>query len=213
MTYRYDLQVHTDASPCSRSTPGDVVDAAIAAGLDGIVVTDHDTMTNVRAVQKAAPPELTVVPGVEVSTIEGHVLAIDVSDAPPRSDAASVVDEIHDQGGFAIPSHPFDSFRENFGGRLQEVVDAIDAVEAVNSRCIRSRFNDRAAEFAARHDLPTTGGSDAHFPFEVGRSYTVAERPLLEALRRGETSGAGRGRYLSGHFLTKLNDWFPRVIE
>lgn len=210
--YRYDLQVHTDASPCSRATPEDVVDAAIETGLDGIVVTDHDTMTNVGAVQKAAPPELAVVPGVEVSTTDGHVLAIDVSDPPPRFDIASVVDEIHDQDGFAIPSHPFDSLRENCGNRLQEVVDMIDAVETVNSRCLWGRFNERAAEFAARHDLPTTGGSDAHFPFEVGRAYTVTERPLREALRRGETSGAGRGRYLSGHILTKLNDWFPRVI-
>lgn len=209
MTFRYDLQVHTDASPCSQATPRAVVTAAVDAGLDGIVVTDHDTVANVQATKEAAPPELDVIPGVEVSTTQGHLLAIDVEEPPPLSDIQHVIDEIRNQGGFAVPSHPFDSLRENCGAQLREVVDAIDAVETVNSRCVRQAFNASAADFAARHRLPTTGGSDAHFAFEVGRAYTRTERPLREALERGETTAAGRGRYLSGHVATKLYEYLP----
>lgn len=209
MTYRYDLHVHTNASPCSRATPRAIVSAAADAGLSGIVITDHDTMVNVREAQRLAPSGLDVIPGVEVSTTDGHVLAIGVAEPPPRTDIASVIDAIHHQGGFAVPAHPFDRLRENCSEQLPAVVDEIDALEAINSRCVRRAFNTRASEFAARHRLPMTGGSDAHFPFEVGRAYTITERPLQDALRRGETTTAGRGRYLSGHVATKLADQLP----
>jgi hypothetical protein len=63
MTLRYDLQVHTNASPCSDTEPGAVVTAATSAGLDGIAVTDHDTVENVAAVRRAAPASLDVISG------------------------------------------------------------------------------------------------------------------------------------------------------
>jgi len=81
MTRRYDLQVHTDASPCSSASPENVVTAATAAGLDGLVVTDHDTVANVAAVRARAPPTLEVISGVEVTTTQGHLLALGVEDA------------------------------------------------------------------------------------------------------------------------------------
>src|SRR5699024_8716340 len=57
---RYDLQVHTDASPCSATPPKKVAAAAADAGLDGIVVTDHDTLANVDRVREHAPARLDV---------------------------------------------------------------------------------------------------------------------------------------------------------
>jgi len=96
MSYRYDLQVHTDASPCSRTSPTDVVAAAAKAGLDGIVVTDHDTMSNVNATREASPADLEIVPGVEVTTTQGHLLAIDVQEPPPQTDPLTVIDDVHD---------------------------------------------------------------------------------------------------------------------
>lgn len=209
MTYRYDLHVHTDASPCSGAAPRAVAEAAVEAGLDGIAVTDHDTVANVNAVKRAAPPELDVYTGVEVSTTAGHLLAIGVDTPPPQTDLETVVDHVHTVGGFAIPAHPFDSLRENCGDRLHSILDQIDAVEVANSRCVRERFNREATAFAVRHGLAETGGSDAHFPFEVGRAYTATERPLEAALERGETTAMGQGRYLSGHAATKLTEYLP----
>ncbi|WP_369333763.1 PHP-associated domain-containing protein [Halorubrum sp. SP9] len=82
----------------------------------------------------------------------------------------------------------------------------VDGVEAQNSRCLLSRFNRRAREYATQHDLAITGGSDAHFPMEVGRSITVCDSPFREAIKSTSTQIAGRGGYLSGHTATKLND-------
>ena len=209
MTRRYDLQVHTDASPCSSASPERVAAAAADAGLDGIAVTDHDTLANVDAVRDAAPDDLEVIPGVEVTTTEGHLLALDVREAPPRTDPLTVVDRVREQGGVAVLSHPFDALRQSYETDLEALADAVDGVEAVNSRCVRRRFNDRAAAFATAHDLPTTGGSDAHFPMEVGRAYTVVEGDgsLADAVRDGRVRPGGRGRYLSGHVATKLHQF------
>lgn len=207
MTQTYDLQVHTDASPCSRAAPAAVVTAAISRDLDGIAVTNHDTLDGVAAVQAAAPDELTVIPGVEVTTTQGHLLALDIEDPPPQGDPLSVIDQIHDRGGWAILSHPFDRLREHYDTDLDALGSAVDAVEVLNSRCLRAQYNEHARAFAREHDLPVTGGSDAHFPMEVGRAYTTTtcDGPLTEALRRGETSSGGRAGYLSGHAATKLH--------
>jgi predicted metal-dependent phosphoesterase TrpH len=75
----------------------------------------------------------------------------------------------------------------------------------VNSRCVREAFNDHARAFASHHELAMTGGSDAHFPMEVGRASTEFEGTLREAIAEGTTTPRGRGRYLSGHVATKLH--------
>jgi len=203
---RYDLQVHTDASPCSRATPEAVVEAALAAGLDGIAITNHDTLEGYADARDHAPAELTVIPGVEVTTTQGHLLALGVHAEPPRADPVTVIEHVHDQGGVAVLSHPFDRLREYYVEDLVDIARRVDAVEGMNSRCLLDRYNRRAQSFARAHGLPVTGASDAHFPMEIGRAYTVCAGPCLDAIRDGTTEARGRGRYLSGHAATKLND-------
>lgn len=76
-----DLHVHTPGSDDARAenfgTALDIVDAAIAAGLDAIAVTDHNTVAWCQQVAEAAEGRpLVVLPGVEISTSEGHLLAL-----------------------------------------------------------------------------------------------------------------------------------------
>ncbi|SEA38260.1 hypothetical protein SAMN04488065_2902 [Haloplanus vescus] len=203
---RYDLQVHTDASPCSRAAPEEIVTAAIEAGLDGVAITNHDTLDGYAEVVAQAPERLDIIPGVEVTTTQGHMLALGVSTVPPQADPCAVIDHIHEQGGVAVLSHPFDTFRESYIDSLDEIGDKVDAVEVTNSRCILPRFNRRAREFADRRGLSVTGGSDAHFAMEVGRAVTECSGPVLDAIQADETQAGGRGGYLSGHVATKLND-------
>lgn len=152
MTCMYDLQVHTDASPCSRASPADVVAAAVARDLDGIAVTNHDTLDAVAAVQTLAPDELTVIPGVEVTTTQGHLLALNIEEPPPQGEPLSIIEHVHDRGGLAILSHPFDRLREHYDTDLDEIGSAVDAVEVLNSRCLRAQYNERARAFAREHD-------------------------------------------------------------
>ena len=208
---QYDLQVHTDASPCSRATPTEIVEGAIDADLDGIAITNHDTLNGYDEVADRAPSSLTVIPGVEVTTTQGHLLALFVEQEPPQADPLTVIEHVHGQNGLAILSHPFDRLREYYETDLEAIASQVDGIEAQNSRCLFPRFNRRAREFADRHNLAITGGSDAHFPMEVGRSTTVCDQPLREAIQSRSTQTAGRGGYLSGHTATKLNDLLRMV--
>lgn len=212
---RYDLQVHTDVSSCSRAHPRAVVAAARRRGLDGIAVTNHDTVEGYEAVVEHAGEDLDVIRGCEVTTTQGHLLALGVSSSPEPGDPLAVTEAVHDLGGVAVLSHPFDRFREYYDDGLEDLARTVDAVEVVNSRCVLERFNRRARRYAEAHRLPLTGGSDAHYPAEVGRAVTMVprDRGVLEAIASGSTRALGRGRYLSGHVATKTHDFAPSWVS
>lgn len=74
-----DLHAHTSHSD-GTDTPAGLVDAAVAAGLDVVALTDHDVMTGwAEAGARAEEVGLTVVPGVEISCrhrgVSIHLLA------------------------------------------------------------------------------------------------------------------------------------------
>ncbi|QSB14602.1 AAA family ATPase [Natronosporangium hydrolyticum] len=78
-----DLHIHTPASndvdfrTYGASDARQIVEAALAAGLHAIAVTDHNTADWCDAMAEAArDTPLVVLPGVELSTAEGHLLAI-----------------------------------------------------------------------------------------------------------------------------------------
>jgi predicted metal-dependent phosphoesterase TrpH len=203
---RFDLQVHTDASPCSGASPADIVDGAVRAGLNGIAITNHDTVKGYAAVNDLAPAELTVIRGVEITTTQGHVIGLDVERVPCTDDPVAAIEAIQAQGGVAVLSHPFDRFRDRFSDELDRIAQVVDGVETRNSRCLLERFNERAATYANEHSLAVTGGSDAHFPMEICRTYTECAGSVIDAIRHSETRVGGRGRYVSGHVATKVHE-------
>jgi PHP family Zn ribbon phosphoesterase len=80
--FRADLHIHTALSPCGSDemTPGAIVAAAKARGLDMIAVCDHNTAGNVLSVQQAgeaAGGGLAVIAGMEVTSAEEvHVVGL-----------------------------------------------------------------------------------------------------------------------------------------
>ena len=86
-----DLQVHTTASD-GALPPAEVVQAAKAAGLVAIAITDHDTVDGVAAAEASgARLGVRIVPGVELSTHFGvaelHLLGLHLSDTETMRDA------------------------------------------------------------------------------------------------------------------------------
>jgi predicted metal-dependent phosphoesterase TrpH len=199
-TIRFDPHVHTGASDDARGSIEAVLNAAMEADLDAVAITDHDTTVAAReAVSLADTLDLTVVPGVEISTRAGHVLALGVRDRPPVGDPiADTVAWIRDRGGVAAIPHPFQ--RSRHGVRKRDVFDA-DAIEVFNAWAMTGIQNRRARRYAHRHDYPTLGGSDAHAPGMVGRGHTAVEveggrdRPvaaILDAVAAGRTQAVGQ---------------------
>ncbi|MEI6449882.1 MAG: PHP domain-containing protein [Actinomycetes bacterium] len=88
-----DLHVHTALSPCAENdmTPPAIVDRALAEGLGMIAVCDHNSTRNTAAVQEAAGARLTVLAGMEITTVEEcHIVALFPDAAAAQAAGAEV---------------------------------------------------------------------------------------------------------------------------
>lgn len=181
-----DLHCHTSASFDSLATVAAVVRAAAARGLTHLAVTDHDRIDAAIRARDIAPPELTIIVGEEVKTVDGDLIAVFLDRVvPPGMSAIETIAAVREQGGLVGVPHPFDRFRgfgHKSGLRLEEIADKVDWIEAYNARVIGSSANERAAVFAREHKLPGMCASDSHTVIEVGvSSNTVFGDPRTAA--------------------------------
>jgi hypothetical protein len=171
-----EFHCHTVFSKDSLTSPQKLVDTCRRKGIDRVVVTDHNTIAGARAAQKLDPERVIV--GEEIMTTRGEILAAFVTEEiPARLSPQETIRRLREQNAFISVSHPFDSMRS--GGwkeeDLLEILPLVDAIEVYNSRCMRPIFNRRAMEFAEKHNVAGTVGSDAHAAFELGRSLVLLE--------------------------------------
>jgi predicted metal-dependent phosphoesterase TrpH len=214
-TLRIDPHVHSNGSFDATPSAETILRRARAVGLDAVVVTDHDELSHsLEAAERAPEFGLVGISGVEVSTAVGHLLAIGVERRPnPGQSLAATVADIRSQGGVAVVPHPFQ--RSRHGVRKRDVGD-VDGLEVYNGLAMTGYRNRRARLYAARHGHPMVGGSDAHAPDRIGRTYTevsvessarkpadVSQTEVLDALRAGRTRVEGRRspirRYVRKH--------------
>ncbi len=192
---RIDFHTHTSASRDSLTTPEALIRTARRRGLDRIVVTDHNTIAGARAAH-VLDPELVIV-GEEIMTTRGEILAAFVTEEiPPGLSPQETIRRLREQGAFVSVSHPFDRWRSGAWklDDLLQIAPLVDAIEVFNARCMVAGDNHRAAEFARRHNLPGTAGSDAHAAFEVGAACLVVPQftgpdGLREVIREGKIQG------------------------
>ena len=115
-----DLHVHSEDSYDADEPVERLLERAVRAGLDGVVVTDHDSIhESRRAAALAADYGLVGLPGVEVSTADGHLLALGVVERPSRGEPlAETVSRVHELGGVAVVPHPFQRSRHGVASRI-----------------------------------------------------------------------------------------------
>ncbi len=108
-TSKADLHLHTTWSDGTASVP-QVLARAARAELRVIAITDHDTITGVVEARRLARDfGVEVVVGEEVSTREGHLLALFIeTPVPPQRPAVETIAAVHAQGGLCVAPHPFD---------------------------------------------------------------------------------------------------------
>jgi len=196
-----ELHAHSERSYDGRDPVEALVDRAAAVGLDALAVTDHDEITaSLAAVELSEARGLVGIPGMEVSTAAGHVLALGVEELVPAGlSFEETVDRIHDLGGIVVVPHPFQESRSGVLAEIDpEQLTAADAIEIYNSRLLTGRANRQARRFAHRNGMPTVAGSDAHIAEMVGQAVThvdVEERSaaaVLDAIREGRTTVEGK---------------------
>ncbi len=189
MQIKADLHVHTTYSKDSLITPKDLVYYAKKRGLNAVAVTDHNTLEGSYKIAKETKDFL-IIPGMEVSSSDGHIVALNVSELVPRGLSAEVtVDRIHKAGGVAIACHPFVFFKGSLKGK---VCNTFDAIEVINGRAFPfNRSVKKAQETAQRLGLSRVGGTDAHYGPQIGSGYTVidAAGPNVEAITKAIVDG------------------------
>ena len=199
---KLDLHIHTTAySPCSTMSPDQMMNAAKAAGLDGICVTEHDRIwTPDEAKALSDKHGLAVFRGVEITTTGGDVLVFGLEEEPQEMWTPAVLMEKVDlAGGAAFAAHPFRGFLVfGFSALEMNLEDAMDnplfkhvhGLEICNSM-VTNEENDLARKVADEMGLLKVGGSDAHKPKAVGTCVNLFEdiikdeHDLVEALLRG----------------------------
>lgn len=207
---RLDLHVHARWSPDSRATLEQIVARLPHAGVRGFALTDHNTVEGHAALRelRAQYPTYLFLPGVEVSTREGHLLAYGVHGAPPpHRPVTETVEWVRDHGGEPVIAHPFRR-AHGVGRRLAESVP-VSSIETRNGHNSEVA-NLRAEGVAAHRAVGMTGGSDAHVAADVGRAFTefdpaiASTDDLLEALRRGRVAASGSSMRWAGRLRLEL---------
>lgn len=162
--------------------------------MDVIAITDHDSIagaTAARDVWARGNYRFDFVPGVEITTIEGHMLALFVEKPLPNLCRVEVaIEAVRRQGGICVAAHPMNPLTRSLGAKeLRRLAGStggthLDAMEAANcspgARWGRKRalaLND------AELGLAKVGGSDAHFPEFAGGAYTTFEGTTAAQLK------------------------------
>jgi predicted metal-dependent phosphoesterase TrpH len=190
---KIDLHVHTEYSADSIITLDRLLRHAKEKGLDAVAITDHDTLEG--AARYSKETNFLIVPGMEITSLNGHIIALDVDEPISKNlTIEETVDRIHSHGGIAIACHPTVLFKGSVGSRASP---SFDAVEVVNASAIPFGRSVRSSrKMALSLGLPQVGGSDAHYGPEIGCAYTVTETEpnisgIVKALKSGHCEPAG----------------------
>jgi predicted metal-dependent phosphoesterase TrpH len=205
-----DMHIHTHHSDAAIKIPS-LLTRAKHLGI-GVAITDHNEISG--ALEAWNHPRCAlVIPGIELSSREGpHILlyfysAADLTDyftahikANKRRSqymaielpVEKILESAEDYPCVKVAAHPFGYFGINRGllkcidnkTLPDKTIDHIDGIEVICG-AMSQDINDKAARYAGEHDLPITGGSDAHVLPSVGGVVTGVKADTVEGFLDG----------------------------
>lgn len=198
----FDGHVHTGRSHDGGDSYEAVLAAAAARGLGAVAITDHNQFDFARIAETARrmkadgrlPRDFIVVPGEEISSADGHILAYFISRRiEPGMSAGETIRAIHEQGGIAVAPHPSGSGGVGMSYAKALPFDGVEVMSAANVLPM-GLLRDKAAADGEIKGKFVMASSDAHAAKGVGVMFTrVAVSDNTEAgLRSGFMAGRTR---------------------
>ena len=202
---KFDLHVHSKYSKkCGYMEPRCIVKAAVRRGLDGIAITDHDTIIGGLKTAEYSGNDFEVIIGSEIMTSRGEIIGLFLSEEIQSRDFVGAIEEIQNQNGIVIVPHPFDTLRKSALHPTEKEAELVEGLEGFNGRSVFQKSNTEAVEFGTRNKLAITAGSDAHFSNEVGNAGIITDSSdIKEAIISKDIEIFGRKNSLYNHVLTK----------
>lgn len=196
-----DLHIHTIYSYDGTASVPAVLKRAKQIGLDVIAITDHDEINgSLKAVELAPNYGIEVIPGIEVTTSEGDLLALNITEKVERDQPLlETILRVGELGGFCIAPHPMaeglamnslSAFSILRALRNPNAARILIGIETYNATTIDRMSNHYARILAERLGVTQTASSDAHIVRAIGLGITEFDghtaQHLISALKHGK---------------------------
>ncbi|WP_338699073.1 CehA/McbA family metallohydrolase [Streptomyces sp. Q6] len=204
--YRGDCHLHSWYSD-GRRTPAEIGALARAAGLDFINTSDHNTHASQAHWADVAGDDLLVMLGEEITTRNGHVVALGTDPGTfvdwryrARDNRwARYADQIRRAGGLVVPAHPHATCIGcgwKFGFGEADAVEVWNGPYTPDDEISLADWDNTLVAYARSRGtgswLPAMGNSDAHRdPDRIGGPQTVvlADDLTRDAIQAGIKAG------------------------
>src|SRR5512133_384522 len=166
-----DLHMHTIYSYDGTATVPAVLKRAKQIGLDMIAITDHDEIRGALLAEQLAPEfGIQVIPGVEITTAEGDLLALSIRELVPAGlPLIETIKRVGDLGGFCIAPHPMatglgmkslSAYSIRQAQLNYETERILIGIETYNATALDRESSRGAKAWAERLGISQTGSSD-----------------------------------------------------
>ncbi len=218
-----DLHIHTLYSWDGTATVAAILKQVLDhTDLDVIAITDHDNITGALVALELAPSYgISVIPGCEISTSDGHLLAYFIKQSVPKGlSLKDTVLQVGEQGGLCVAAHPSARLSNSLHPQVirealhdPDVARVLVGIEEYNAEVVHEANNMTAKLLAYRLPVAQVGSSDAHILWMIGSGTTYFPGCTAEGVRRAlenRTTQAIAGPPSQPAHV--LGDWLARYI-
>lgn len=182
------------------SDPEKILSIAKKIGLGAVAITDHNTfLGSIEAQRLSNKYGVVVIPGMEISTTEGEILAYGIKEKIPfRISPKEAIKKIHNQGGLVAVPHPFlkPHPKKDFAAINENLILNLD-IDAIEVFSPIMGIQEYWLDFAHKNNLAEIGSSDAHMNTMIGSVWTEfpdeckTANDFLEAIKSKKTKVGG----------------------
>ncbi len=219
---KLDLHIHSKYSEDATGSPKEIIKLLQKKGINGMSITDHNTIEGSLKATKLSPKNFTVITGIEISTIDGHIIALNVKENIPKNlSVEETIERIIDSGGIPVVPHLFRSMSGIKKSKLRKNLNKISAIEVFNA-CSIPQSNLKTMKIAKHYKLGGTGGSDTHIPEYAGYGYTIIDTTdnsidnIISMIDKKKTWGEGATLPLSyrrDRMIKSVKQFFQRGFK